>query len=88
VCGNHISPLAETTIMAATSSGSYPLDHIHTQFPYALTVIVSSCIAFISVGFLMPFGKTFALLASLSAGLISCFVLLSLFHYRAHRNSA
>jgi Na+/H+ antiporter NhaC len=88
VCGNHISPLAETTIMAATSSGSYPLDHIHTQFPYALTVIVSSCIAFISVGFLMPFGKTFALLASLSAGLISCFVLLSLFHYRAHKNSA
>lgn len=85
VCGNHVSPIAETTIMAATSSGSYPLDHIHTQLPYAFLVVISSCIAFLAVGFLMPIGKIAALAISLGVGLISCFVLLSLFHYRTQK---
>ena len=50
VCGNHISPIAETTIMSANSAGCYPIDHSITQFWYALPAIIAAGISFLLVG--------------------------------------
>ncbi len=50
VCGDHISPLSETTIMASTSSGAYPLDHAITQLFYAIPVIIGTLVGFITIG--------------------------------------
>lgn len=52
VCGNHISPIAETTIMSSSSAGCYPLDHAHTQFWYALPAIIAAGLSFLVIGFL------------------------------------
>lgn len=50
VCGNHISPIADTTIMTATSSGSYSLDHAHTQFLYIVPTVIATSVAYIVCG--------------------------------------
>lgn len=51
VCGNHISPFAETNVMTATSVGITPLDHAKTQFGYVLPVIIGAIVAFIIAGY-------------------------------------
>lgn len=38
VCGDHCSPISDTTILSSTASGSDHIDHVRTQFPYSLTV--------------------------------------------------
>ncbi len=70
VCGDHISPMSQTTIMAATSSGCYPLDHVQTQLPYALPTIFASIIAFLIAGYLTPYGLGLASVCSLSVGIV------------------
>lgn len=81
VCGNHISPIAETTIMASTSSGSDPLDHVYTQFPYVLPVIISTGLAFLAAGFLIPHGITTTIIGSLAIGLTTCMLALETLNY-------
>lgn len=53
VCGDHISPVSETTIMAASSAGSEPVDHATTQFFYALPAVLCSGLAFLISGYLI-----------------------------------
>jgi Na+/H+ antiporter NhaC len=38
VCGDHCSPISDTTILSSMASGSDHVDHVRTQMPYALTV--------------------------------------------------
>jgi len=38
VCGDHCSPISDTTILSSTASGSDHIDHVRTQLPYSLTV--------------------------------------------------
>lgn len=80
VCGDHISPISETTIMASTSSGTYPIDHAHTQFPYTLPAIISSALAFVIVGLLINQNMWIMTLVPLGIGICCCFILLSLFN--------
>ena len=86
VCGDHISPISETTIMASTSAGSYPFDHIYTQFFYALPAIAASLVSFILTGFLASYGMKISFIISLISGLIICFTLLSLLNRIARRH--
>jgi Na+/H+ antiporter NhaC len=76
VCGDHVSPFSETTIMAATSAGTYPIDHAQTQFPYALPAIIGSAVAFLVAGFLAPMGSFITVIASASTGILVTFALL------------
>lgn len=76
VCGDHISPISETTIMASTSSGSYPMDHAYTQIFYALPAIFSTALSFLIAGYLAPYGMFITITGSLSLGLAFCFILL------------
>ena len=80
VCGDHISPISETTIMAATSSGAYPIDHTITQFFYALPAILGSLVAFTIAGYTASLGTSLMIYCSLGAGLCCTFGLLWLFN--------
>ena len=72
VCGNHISPIAETTIMSANSAGCYPIDHAITQFWYALPAIIAAGISFLLVGLSLHYLGSPYLLICLSIGIALC----------------
>ena len=50
VCGDHCSPISDTTIMASAGAHCYHLNHVFTQIPYALTVAGVSFVSFILAG--------------------------------------
>lgn len=52
VCGDHCSPISDTTIMASAGAHCYHLNHVFTQLPYAMTVAVVSFVSFIIAGLL------------------------------------
>ena len=51
VCGDHCSPISDTTIMASAGSQSNHINHVSTQLPYALTVAAVSFVTYIIAGF-------------------------------------
>lgn len=51
VCGDHCSPISDTTIMSSAGAECEHLNHVSTQLPYALFVAVISLISFIIAGF-------------------------------------
>ncbi|MBQ7661143.1 MAG: Na+/H+ antiporter NhaC family protein [Clostridia bacterium] len=51
VCGDHCSPISDTTIMASAGAQSNHINHVSTQLPYALTVAGISFVTYIIAGF-------------------------------------
>lgn len=51
VCGDHCSPISDTTIMASTGAQVDHITHVSTQLPYALTVAGVSFVTYIIAGF-------------------------------------
>lgn len=51
VCGDHCSPISDTTIMASAGAQCNHLNHVSTQLPYALTVAAVSFVSYIIAGF-------------------------------------
>ncbi len=51
VCGDHISPISDTTILASTGASCNHIDHVSTQLPYALLVAACCFIGYILAGF-------------------------------------
>ncbi len=51
VCGDHCSPISDTTIMSSAGGQCNHLNHVSTQIPYAVTVAVISFVMFIIAGF-------------------------------------
>lgn len=51
VCGDHCSPISDTTIMASAGAECDHVAHVSTQLPYALFVAVISFITYIVAGF-------------------------------------
>lgn len=51
VCGDHCSPISDTTIMASAGAQCSHINHVSTQLPYVLVVAVVSCITYIIAGF-------------------------------------
>ena len=50
VCGDHLSPISDTTIMASAGAHCYHLNHVSTQIPYGVTVAAVSFVSFILAG--------------------------------------
>ena len=50
VCGDHCSPISDTTIMASAGAQCDHLNHVSTQLPYALTVAGVSTVCYILAG--------------------------------------
>lgn len=51
VCGDHCSPISDTTIMASAGAQCNHVNHVSTQLPYAITAAVVSFITYIVAGF-------------------------------------
>ena len=51
VCGDHCSPISDTTIMASAGANCNHIEHVQTQLPYAITVAALSFVNFVIAGF-------------------------------------
>ena len=51
VCGDHCSPISDTTIMASAGAQVDHLNHVSTQLPYVITVAAVSFVTYIVAGF-------------------------------------
>ena len=51
VCGDHCSPISDTTIMASAGAQCDHVNHVSTQLPYAITVAAVSFVSFVIAGF-------------------------------------
>ncbi|PJG83973.1 Na+/H+ antiporter NhaC family protein [Caviibacterium pharyngocola] len=50
VCGDHCSPVSDTTILSSTGAKCNHMDHVTTQLPYALTLAAATTIGYLVVG--------------------------------------
>ncbi|WP_439327723.1 Na+/H+ antiporter NhaC family protein [Lonepinella sp. BR2357] len=51
VCGDHCSPVSDTTILSSTGAKCNHIDHVTTQLPYALLVALATTIGYLVIGF-------------------------------------
>ena len=51
VCGDHCSPISDTTIMASAGAQCDHVNHVSTQLPYAITAAAVSLVSYIFAGF-------------------------------------
>ena len=51
VCGDHCSPISDTTIMSSAGAQCDHVNHVSTQLPYAITVAAISFVSYIIAGF-------------------------------------
>ena len=51
VCGDHCSPISDTTIMASAGAQCDHVNHVSTQLPYAVSVAVISFVTYLVAGF-------------------------------------
>ena len=51
VCGDHCSPISDTTIMASAGAQCDHVTHVSTQLPYAMTAAAASFFAYLFAGF-------------------------------------
>ncbi len=68
VCGDHCSPISDTTIMSSAGANCYHLDHVSTQLPYALTVAGISFVCFVVAGFVQNWLVSLAVGVALVVG--------------------
>ena len=58
VCGDHCSPISDTTIMASAGAQSNHVNHVSTQLPYAITVAIVSGLTYLLAGVVQSFVGT------------------------------
>ena len=68
VCGDHCSPISDTTIMASAGANVNHIAHVSTQLPYALTVAGISFVCYIFAGFLQNWAICLVIGAALTVG--------------------
>lgn len=56
VCGDHCSPISDTTIMASAGGHCEHVNHVSTQLPYALTVAAVCLVGYLVIGVLQAIG--------------------------------
>jgi len=79
VCGDHCSPISDTTIMSSAGAQCQHLNHVTTQLPYALTVASVSFLTFLVAGF------TKSALLSLAFGIVALVLLLMFIRFRSRQ---
>lgn len=70
VCGDHCSPISDTTIMASTGAQCDHVNHVSTQLPYAMTVAAVCAVGYVIAGFVQN------VFVVLGASLVLMFVVL------------
>ncbi len=71
VCGDHCSPISDTTIMASAGGQCNHVNHVSTQLPYAVTVAAVSFVTYIISGFASKYcGYVLSAAIGLGSGLV------------------
>ena len=83
VCGDHCSPISDTTIMASAGAQCNHVNHVSTQIPYAISVAVISFIAYIVAGLTQKLGIVTSALISWLVALVILFAFL--FFMKSHQ---
>ena len=73
VCGDHCSPISDTTIMASAGARCNHINHVSTQLPYALTVAGVSFLGFILAGVIQNWFIVFPVTVAMMIGLLIFF---------------
>ena len=68
VCGDHCSPISDTTIMSSAGAQVEHVNHVATQLPYAITVACLSFVCFVLAGFIQNWIVCLAIGAVLTVG--------------------
>lgn len=79
VCGDHCSPISDTTIMASAGGQCFHINHVTTQIPYALTVAAVSAVGYVFAGLVQN------VYLSLGFSIILLLVVMSIINKRANR---
>ena len=75
VCGDHCSPISDTTIMSSAGAQCNHINHVSTQLPYAITVAAVSLVSYLIAAFVQN--------VFISLGVAIVLMLLTLFVIRA-----
>ena len=70
VCGDHCSPISDTTIMASAGAQCEHVNHVSTQLPYAIVAAAVSFLSFILAGFVQNPWIVLPIAIALMVGLI------------------
>lgn len=73
VCGDHISPISDTTIMASAGAQCHHVGHVSTQLPYAMVVATACVVGYIVAGLTQNVFFTFG--AGLTTLMIIIFII-------------
>ena len=73
VCGDHCSPISDTTIMASAGAVCDHVNHVSTQLPYAISVAVISFFTYIVAGLTSGLGTTVSWIISIIFGVAVLF---------------
>ncbi|MBP3741536.1 MAG: Na+/H+ antiporter NhaC family protein [Treponema sp.] len=76
VCGDHCSPISDTTIMASAGAQCDHVKHVSTQLPYALSVAVVSFLTYTVAGLTQGLGVVASAIISWIFGLVVLFCFL------------
>lgn len=87
VCGDHCSPISDTTIMASAGAQCNHVNHVSTQLPYAITVAIVSFLTYIIAGVTLSLGLVASGIISWIFALIVLFGILIFFKKRMAKKS-
>ena len=73
VCGDHLSPISDTTILSSTGAGCSHVNHVESQMQYGLLAAVTSFVCFI-IGGLID-NQTIALLLGILILLVAVIII-------------
>ena len=73
VCGDHCSPISDTTIMASAGARCNHINHVSTQLPYVLTVAGVSFLGFVLAGVIQNWFIVFPVTVAMMIGLLIFF---------------
>ncbi len=77
VCGDHCSPISDTTIMASAGAQCDHVNHVSTQLPYAITCAVVSGVTYLIAGLLAYFGAPGIIALPIGVALMAGFLFLT-----------
>ena len=72
VCGDHCSPISDTTIMASAGADCDHISHVTTQLPYAFTVAAVSFVSYVISGFVRNWAVCLLIGIVLMVGSLVC----------------
>ncbi|MGN0395049.1 MAG: Na+/H+ antiporter NhaC family protein [Coprococcus sp.] len=87
VCGDHCSPISDTTIMASAGAHCDHVNHVSTQLPYAITAAVISFIGYMIAGTIGYFSDSSLALIALPITLFIMFITIFVIGRKVNKKS-